>query len=160
MSRKTHPLFITRGVPGTHDVKLLNQTIKKLKQKNFRTVLIPKFDKSKDDRFKKSKWQKVKVRPDGSLADPSSAISNPVEILIPESVVSEIETEKVDSCFSDVVASDDVSLSAPATPTFILPEKLEDAASATLARPIVETKADAINSSFFIITPFELMNIH
>ena len=72
----------------------------------------------------------------------------------------EIETEKVDSCFSDVVASDDVSSSAPATPTFILPEKLEDAASATLARPIVETKADAINSSFFIITPFELMNIH
>ena len=64
MSKKTHPLFITRGVPGTHDVKLLNQTINNLKQKNFRTVLIPKFDKSKDDRFKKSKWQKVKVRPD------------------------------------------------------------------------------------------------
>ena len=64
MSKKTHPLFITRGVPGTHDVKLLNQTIKNLKQKNFRTVLIPKFDKSKDDRIKKSKWQKIKVKPD------------------------------------------------------------------------------------------------
>ena len=64
MSRKKHPLFITRGVPGTHDITLLNQTIRKLKQKKFRTVLIPKFDKSKDDRFKKNKWQKIKIKPD------------------------------------------------------------------------------------------------
>ena len=64
MSKKKHPLFITRGVPGTHDIKLLNQTIIKLKQKKFRTVLIPKFDKSKDDRYRKNKWQKIKTKPD------------------------------------------------------------------------------------------------
>ena len=64
MSKKIHSLFITRGVPGTHDLKLLSQTISKLKKKKFRTVLIPKFDKSKDDRYKKSKWQKIKVKPD------------------------------------------------------------------------------------------------
>ena len=64
MSRKKHPLFITRGVPGTHDITLLNQTIRKLKQKKFRTVLIPKFDKSKDDRYRKNKWQKIKTKPD------------------------------------------------------------------------------------------------
>ena len=64
MSKKKHPLFITRGVPGTHDIALLNQTIRKLKQKKFRTVLIPKFDKSKDDRLKKNKWQKIKIKPD------------------------------------------------------------------------------------------------
>ena len=64
MSKKKHPLFITRGVPGTHDITLLNQTIRKLKQKKFRTVLIPKFDKSKDDRYKKNKWQKIKTKPD------------------------------------------------------------------------------------------------
>ena len=64
MSKKKHPLFITRGVPGTHDIALLNQTIRKLKQKKFRTVLIPKFDKSKDDRYKKNKWQKIKIKPD------------------------------------------------------------------------------------------------
>ena len=63
MSKKIHPLFITRGVPGTHDLKLLNQTISKLKQKKFKTVLIPKFDKSKDDRCKKSKWQRIKIKP-------------------------------------------------------------------------------------------------
>ena len=64
MSKKIHPLFITRGVPGTHDTALLNQTIRKLKQKKFRTVLIPKFDKSKDDRYRKNKWQKIKTKPD------------------------------------------------------------------------------------------------
>ena len=64
MSKKKHPLFITRGVPGTHDITLINQTIRKLRQKKFKTVLIPKFDKSKDDRVKKNKWQKVKIKPD------------------------------------------------------------------------------------------------
>ena len=64
MSKKKHPLFITRGVPGTHDIALLNQIIRKLKQKKFRTVLIPKFDKSKDDRYRKNKWQKIKIKPD------------------------------------------------------------------------------------------------
>jgi len=63
MSKKIHPLFLTRGVPGTHDLSLINKTIKKLKEKNFKPVLIPKFDKSIDDRSKKSKWQKIKNPP-------------------------------------------------------------------------------------------------
>ena len=63
MSKKIHPLFLTRGVPGTHDLGLINETIKKLKTKKFKTVLIPKFDKSIDDRLKKNKWQKIKNRP-------------------------------------------------------------------------------------------------
>ena len=63
MSKKIHPLFATRGVPGTQDIKLLNKVIQKLKKKKFNSVLIPKFDKSKDDRFKKTKWQKIKKKP-------------------------------------------------------------------------------------------------
>jgi len=63
MSKKVHSLFLTRGVPGTHDLGLINKTIKKLKTKKFKTVLIPKFDKSIDDRLKKNKWQKIKNRP-------------------------------------------------------------------------------------------------
>ena len=63
MSKKIHPLFYTRGVPGTHDLNLLNKIIKKLKQKEFKTVLIPKFNKSIDDRFNKNKWQKIKTPP-------------------------------------------------------------------------------------------------
>ena len=63
MSKKIHPLFMTRGVPGTHDINLINKKIIQLKKKKFKTVLIPKFDKSIDDRLKKSKWIKVKKQP-------------------------------------------------------------------------------------------------
>ena len=63
MSKKVHPLFLTRGVPGTHDVNLINKTLKNLKKKIFKPVLIPKFDKSTDDRAKKSQWKKIKKSP-------------------------------------------------------------------------------------------------
>ena len=63
MSKKVHPLFLTRGVPGTHDIGLIKETFIKLKKKKFKTVLIPQFDKSIDDRVKKSKWIKVKKQP-------------------------------------------------------------------------------------------------
>ena len=63
MSKKIHPIFLTRGVPGTHDISLISKTIQKLKRKKFRTVLVPKFDKSIDNRSKKNKWQKIKHRP-------------------------------------------------------------------------------------------------
>ena len=59
MSKDVHPLFLTRGVPGTHDINLINKTFKSLKKKTFKSVLIPKFDKSTDDRYKKSKWTKI-----------------------------------------------------------------------------------------------------
>ena len=64
MSEKVSPLFLTRGVPGTHDTHLLFNCIKKLKKSNFRKILIPKFDKSIDDRLPKKKWQKVEKKQD------------------------------------------------------------------------------------------------
>ena len=63
MSKKVHPLFLTRGVPGTHDVKLINKTFKSLKKRFFKPILIPRFNKLTDDRFIKSKWTKVKKPP-------------------------------------------------------------------------------------------------
>ena len=53
MSKQSHSLFLTRGVPGTHDINLLNKTITQFEKKKFKSVLIPKFDKSIDDRLKK-----------------------------------------------------------------------------------------------------------
>tara|TARA_Y100000768_G_scaffold296893_1_gene230720 strand:+ start:675 stop:1166 length:492 start_codon:yes stop_codon:yes gene_type:complete len=60
LARLIHPLFMTRGVPGTHDTKILYKTIKNLLKKNFKAVRIPKFDKSIDDRLKTKNWQKIK----------------------------------------------------------------------------------------------------
>ena len=64
LSKFTHPLFMTRGVPGTHDSKMLLQIIKRLKNKNFEKLTVPKFDKSKDDRLKRNFWQKITKKPD------------------------------------------------------------------------------------------------
>ena len=64
MSRKTSPLFLTRGVPGTHDTALLLKSLTILKNSKFKKILIPKFDKSIDDRVHLKKWQKVLKKPD------------------------------------------------------------------------------------------------
>ena len=63
MSKKISSLFLTRGVPGTHDTKMIFQCIKNLKINKFKIINIPKFDKSIDDRLKKNKWLKVKKKP-------------------------------------------------------------------------------------------------
>ncbi len=63
MSKKISPLFLTRGVPGTHDTKLLSVCFKNLKRSNFRKFSIPIFDKSIDNRLPKKKWKKITKRP-------------------------------------------------------------------------------------------------
>ena len=64
MSKKINPLFLTRGVPGTHSTSLLLKCLKNLKNKNFKKFSIPKFDKSIDDRLSKKFWQNIKTKPD------------------------------------------------------------------------------------------------
>jgi len=63
MSKKISSLFLTRGVPGTHDTKMLLQCIKNLKNNKFKKTIIPKFDKSIDNRLPKKKCLKVKKKP-------------------------------------------------------------------------------------------------
>ena len=63
MSKKINSLFLTRGVPGTHDTKMLYECLKKLKKNKLNKIILPKFDKSLDDRCSKSKWVKVKKKP-------------------------------------------------------------------------------------------------
>ncbi len=63
MSKKINSLFLTRGVPGTHDTKMLFKCITNLKNNKFKKSVIPVFDKSIDNRSSKSKWLKVKKKP-------------------------------------------------------------------------------------------------
>ena len=63
MSKNISPLFLTRGVPGTHDTKMLFNCIKALKNSNFKKILIPKFNKAIDDRVSKNKWLKINKKP-------------------------------------------------------------------------------------------------
>ena len=64
LSKSIHPMLMTRGVPGTHDLKLMQTFFKNVKQKKFRSIKVPKFDKSIDDRFSKKNWYKVNKKPD------------------------------------------------------------------------------------------------
>lgn len=57
MAVRIHPLFATRGVPGTHDVGLCRRTIAAAKRTG--TVVIPRFDKATDERCPRSQWPQV-----------------------------------------------------------------------------------------------------
>ena len=64
LSKKKHPLLMTRGVPGTHDIDLILNFFKKVKSSNFKTLEVPKFNKAIDDRYKKNLWYKIRSKPD------------------------------------------------------------------------------------------------
>ena len=64
LSKKVHPLLMTRGVPGTHDIDLILRFFRIIKKRNFKSLSLPKFDKSIDDRFNKNQWYKIKSKPD------------------------------------------------------------------------------------------------
>ncbi|WP_313575483.1 kinase [Brevundimonas sp.] len=65
-----HPLFCVRGPPGTHDLKLLEQTVEALRAAgpNSRTAL-PAFDKLADDRRPETQWPMFAGRPSAVLVD-------------------------------------------------------------------------------------------
>lgn len=58
LARSVHPLFATRGVPGTHDLGLLNSTLEALAMDNG-SVALPSFDKARDERTKSVQWRQV-----------------------------------------------------------------------------------------------------
>ena len=64
LSKNKHSLLLTRGVPGTHDIKIMLDFFRKIKTKNFKSLKLPKFNKANDDRYKKKHWYKLKSRPD------------------------------------------------------------------------------------------------
>ena len=56
MADTVHPLFATRGVPGTHDLTLLRDTINALRASQGE-VAVPGFDKAADDRTEMVHWR-------------------------------------------------------------------------------------------------------
>ena len=63
MSKNISSLFLTRGVPGTHDTKMILNCIKNLKDLKFKKMMIPKFNKATDNRMSKKKWLKITKKP-------------------------------------------------------------------------------------------------
>ena len=64
LSKRVHPMLLTRGVPGTHDINLMLNFFRKVKRRKFKRLKLPTFNKAIDDRFNKKKWYDLKDRPD------------------------------------------------------------------------------------------------
>jgi D-glycerate 3-kinase len=84
-----HPLFITRGVPGTHDIPLLQQVIQQL-QHSTEIVRIPRFNKATDNRYPEDQWGPIQAPVDiillegwcvGSPAQSSDALKTAINTL-------------------------------------------------------------------------------
>lgn len=62
LAEEVHPLLVTRGVPGTHDLPLLLATLNKLLTGDM-PVAIPQFNKASDDRLATADWPLITVQP-------------------------------------------------------------------------------------------------
>ncbi|WP_084418085.1 hypothetical protein [Henriciella litoralis] len=91
LAREVHPLFETRGPPGTYDLTLLMQTLTALKTAApGDRIALPRFSKAADDRLPPDDWETWTGRPDlivlegwlmGLEADPSSPESPPLNAI-------------------------------------------------------------------------------
>jgi len=90
ISNEIHPLFKTRGVPGTHDINLVKNFFDIIKKKKFKKIKLPKFEKAADNRLKKKYWYNIKQKPEivilegwcvGARPQSSSLIKKPINIL-------------------------------------------------------------------------------
>ena len=91
LAERIHPLLITRGVPGTHDINLGEQVLNKLCNACPKDVTrIPRFNKAIDDQYPESEWDKFTGRPDvilfdgwfmGAVEQTESELKNPINKL-------------------------------------------------------------------------------
>jgi len=57
LATSVHPLLKTRGVPGTHDVRLGIDVLQAVRES--RPVSVPRFDKARDDRAPREGWSEI-----------------------------------------------------------------------------------------------------
>ena len=70
LSRDIHPLFITRGPPGTHDLELADGVIDALgTARDGAQTRVPSFDKLSDDRLPPRQWPVFVGRPTAILVE-------------------------------------------------------------------------------------------
>lgn len=91
LAKQVHPLFVTRGVPGTHDIALAHQTINTLRALPHGEIQsLVRFEKAIDDRAPIASWPIIQGPVNiiilegwcvGLTAQPQSTLSTPVNTL-------------------------------------------------------------------------------
>jgi len=94
MAARTHPLFVTRGPPGTHDIALARATIDALMGASSETETpLPRFDKIADVMRPRAEWPVFRGRPDAILVDAWCLGALPTPIGAP---LNDVEAEDAD----------------------------------------------------------------
>jgi D-glycerate 3-kinase len=111
LSKQVHPLFVTRGVPGTHDVSLAESTLHQLSDlSDGQSCLLPSFNKAIDDRLAQTDWHEVTGPVDiilfegwcmGLTAQSTTALKQPVNELEKIEDSSGIWREYVNQCLKN-----------------------------------------------------------
>ncbi len=90
LAETVHPLLATRGVPGTHDVRLMEQAFDAFQQRESEFIRLPRFDKAQDDRAAPDSWHQTATDADivlfegwcvGAEAQDHDALSRPINAL-------------------------------------------------------------------------------
>lgn len=88
LAASVHPLFATRGVPGTHHMPLLRSVVDQLQSGD--CPFVPIFDKAADDLFPTQQWRQATAKPDivllegwcvGASPQPAEQMISPVNKL-------------------------------------------------------------------------------
>lgn len=99
LAKHTHPLFVTRGPPGTHDIALARATIDALTSARADSETpLPRFDKINDMMKPPSEWPIVRGRPEAILVDAWCLGALPVP---PSSPLNAVEEEDVNGVWRE-----------------------------------------------------------
>ena len=88
LAEQVHPLFATRGPPGTHDIGLALRLLDALARPG--EVALPRFDKAADDRRPEAQWDQIAAPVDvvlfegwcvGALPQPAGELARPINRL-------------------------------------------------------------------------------
>lgn len=110
LARDVHPLFTTRGPPGTHDIDRAVGAIIALKTAApDNATSLPRFDKLRDERAPKGEWPRFAGRPEtilidgwclGAMAPPTGPPINAVERIDSDGVWRAAQAKALDDSYA------------------------------------------------------------
>ena len=92
LAQAVHPLFMTRGVPGTHNVAQLRESLAALRRPG--EVLLPSFDKGADEPFPVSEWLTVSAPVDTVVLEGWCLGASPESIAQLRAPINELERDE------------------------------------------------------------------
>lgn len=93
LAKTVHPLLMTRGVPGTHDIPLFLQTLHALRDGEG-PVTVPRFDKALDDRKAPDGWEQTQAPMDIIIVEGWCLKTPPQDALALQTPINELEANE------------------------------------------------------------------